>query len=84
MTIEKDFRQQALEQYLNMYEPAINTKAIELISEAAENLSECRRVLKYTYVKAFFMEENNAKHRLENLQADLESATEALSQLFAD
>jgi len=65
-----------------MYNSAINIKAIELISEATENLIECRRVLKYTYVKAFFMKSGHEKQLFEFLQADLEIATEALSKLL--
>lgn len=49
------------------------------IGKAFEVLQQCRRVLKYTYPFAFYLERNNQSEIFENNQADLERATEVLS-----
>lgn len=54
----------------------------EFLLEAAELLVECRRVLKYTYVYGFFMEESPCKALFEYQQASAEGITERLSELF--
>ena len=60
----------------------VSNRNIQMLGEASENLIECRRVLKHTYVKAFYMKEKNPKDLFEFLQADLEAATEKLSGLL--
>ena len=53
-----------------------------MIDDATENLIECRRVLKYTYVKAFYIKNETEKNLFEYLQGDLETAVESLSHLL--
>ena len=65
-----------------MQSNAVNQHAIKMIEDATENLIECRRVLKYTYVKAFYIKDKGEKNLFEFLQGDLETATEALSHLL--
>jgi len=54
----------------------------EFFLEAAELLVECRRVLKYTYVYGYYMEESPCKPLFEYQQASAEGITERLSELF--
>lgn len=79
---EKELRQKALEQRDSLYKSSVSNKVLEVITEAAENLIECRRVLKITYVVAYYMKKENQKRLFEFAQADLEKATEALSKLL--
>jgi len=46
---------------------AVSNRNIQMLGEASENLIECRRVLKHTYVKAFYMKEKNPKDLFEFL-----------------
>eukprot|EP00026_Physarum_polycephalum_P004933 Phypoly_transcript_04959.p1 GENE.Phypoly_transcript_04959~~Phypoly_transcript_04959.p1 ORF type:complete len:625 (-),score=55.40 Phypoly_transcript_04959:55-1929(-) len=54
----------------------------EFFLEAAELLVECRRVLKYTYVYGYYMEDSHCKALFEYQQASAEGITERLSELF--
>jgi len=54
----------------------------EFFLEAAELLVECRRVLKYTYVYGYFMDDSPSKALFEYQQASAEGITERLSELF--
>ena len=52
---------------------------VEFLKQANEQIIECRRVLKYTYVLGFFLEDNTAvKHLFEHQQEMLEKNTEQL------
>jgi ariadne-1 len=52
---------------------------VQYIDTATEQLIECRRTLKYTYVFAFYMINGPEKNLFEYLQAELEKTTEQLS-----
>lgn len=80
--LEAELRQKAVEQQVMMQANAANHHAIALIMDATENLIECRRVLKYTYVKAFYIKDQKEKNLFEFLQGELETATEELSHLL--
>eukprot|EP00934_Nitzschia_sp_Nitz4_P002443 Nitzschia sp. Nitz4//scaffold6_size259037//159187//160943//NITZ4_001088-RA/size259037-augustus-gene-0.297-mRNA-1//1//CDS//3329556935//2438//frame0 len=56
---------------------------VEFLKTANEQLVECRRVLKYTYVFAYYMNPSSAmqKERFEHHQEMLERFTENLSEL---
>lgn len=56
---------------------------VEFLKSANEQLVECRRVLKYTYVYAYYMDTSDTlmKDRFENHQEMLEKFTEDLSEL---
>lgn len=57
---------------------------VEFLKTANEQLVECRRVLKYTYVFAYYMDTTSAamqKERFEHHQEMLERFTENLSEL---
>jgi len=56
---------------------------VEFLKTANEQLVECRRVLKYTYVFAYYMESRNKmqRERFEHHQEMLERFTENLSEL---
>jgi ariadne-1 len=56
---------------------------VEFLKAANEQLVECRRVLKYTYVYAYYMDTGDAmqKERFEHHQEMLERFTENLSEL---
>jgi len=55
---------------------------VEFLKTANEQLVECRKVLKYTYVYAYYMNSSNSmkKERFENHQEMLEKFTENLSE----
>ncbi|KAL5533496.1 hypothetical protein ACEPAF_5272 [Sanghuangporus sanghuang] len=48
---------------------------------AVDELTKCRRSLKWTYAMAHFLKSGNKKEMFEDIQADLEKAVEELSQL---
>jgi len=52
---------------------------VQYIDSATEQLIECRRTLKYTYVFAYFLTEGPEKNLFEYLQSELERNTENLS-----
>jgi len=56
---------------------------VEFLKTANEQLVECRRVLKYTYVYAYYLTSSAAmqKERFEHHQEMLEKFTENLSEL---
>jgi hypothetical protein len=35
---------------------AINMRLVQIVEEAMENLLECRRIMKFTYVHGYYME----------------------------
>jgi len=55
---------------------------VDYLREATETLICCRRILKNTYPYAFYLAKGAEKNLFENLQARLESVTEALSALL--
>jgi len=55
---------------------------VEFLKTASEQLIECRRVLKYTYTFAYYLEDGTKKkERFEHHQEMLEKFTESLSEL---
>eukprot|EP00457_Paulinella_chromatophora_P005897 gb/GEZN01005915.1/.p1 GENE.gb/GEZN01005915.1/~~gb/GEZN01005915.1/.p1 ORF type:complete len:541 (-),score=72.29 gb/GEZN01005915.1/:29-1651(-) len=54
---------------------------VQYLRAATEQVLECRRVLKFTYVFAYYLENGSEKTLFEYLQQDLERATEKLSEL---
>mmetsp|Transcript_36709 Transcript_36709/g.59313 ORF Transcript_36709/g.59313 Transcript_36709/m.59313 type:complete len:520 (-) Transcript_36709:770-2329(-) len=55
---------------------------VQYIQRAADQLVECRQVLKFTYVFAFYLEAGPEKDLFEYLQEDLEATTERLSGML--
>ncbi len=54
---------------------------VQFIRSAVDQIIECRRVLKYTYVLAYYVPNGSAEHQLlEFLQQQLEHNTEQLSE----
>jgi ariadne-1 len=76
-TLEKDVRIKELQLYAD---PESARFGVDFIGESARQLIECRRVLKYTYVYAYYLPENTT-HKIifEDMQAQLQNATEHLS-----
>jgi len=54
---------------------------VQFLKTATEQVFECRRVLKYTYVFAYYLQDQNEKKLFEFLQQQLETTTEHLSEL---
>ncbi|KAI9059786.1 hypothetical protein FKP32DRAFT_1633968 [Trametes sanguinea] len=52
--------------------------------DAVDELTRCRRTLKWSYAMAYFLKAGNHKQIFEDIQADLEKAVEDLSQLLED
>jgi ariadne-1 len=55
---------------------------VQYIDSGTEQLIECRRTLKYTYVFAFYLAEGPEKNLFEYLQSELETTTEQLSGML--
>lgn len=54
---------------------------VQFLNAATEQLIECRRVLKYTYVFGYYLQAGKEKNLFEYLQEDLEKNTEHLTGL---
>jgi len=54
---------------------------VQFLKQAVEQLIECRRVLKYTYIYAYYVTDKRELELFEFLQQQLEKSTEALSEL---
>lgn len=59
----------------------IGPKAAELVRESAELLIECRQFLAWTYVWAFFQQDEANRKLFEVAQNELETKTEQLSEM---
>lgn len=55
---------------------------VQFLKMAVEILCDCRKTLMYTYVFAFYLKSNNQSRIFEDNQADLERATEQLSEFL--
>lgn len=53
---------------------------VQFLKKAVDILCECRQMLMYSYVFAFFLKKSNQSIIFENNQADLEKATEQLCE----
>jgi len=82
--LDTNLRQSAVEQMIELCaNTSVSTKNIDLIAKATENLIECRRIIKYTYVFGFYHECVQRERELfEFLQAELERSTEELSGIL--
>jgi len=54
---------------------------VTFLEAATETLLECRRVLKFTYVHGYYLEDCSEKRLFEHLQEQLERSTEHLQEL---
>jgi len=54
---------------------------VQFLNSATETLIQCRRVLKYTYVFAYYLPRGKEKNLFEHLQENLEKNTEHLTGL---
>jgi ariadne-1 len=81
--LESELRDKSLNQMMSMnMNPELSSRNVKIVDEATENLIECRRVLKYTYVAAFYMKKGPNLRLFEYLQGELERSTEELSHLL--
>ena len=81
--LESELRDKSLSQMMSMnLNPELSSRNVKIVDEATENLIECRRVLKYTYVAAFHMKKGPNLRLFEYLQGELERSTEELSHLL--
>ncbi|EPQ58678.1 hypothetical protein GLOTRDRAFT_115002 [Gloeophyllum trabeum ATCC 11539] len=56
----------------------------KFMEDAVDELTKCRRTLKWTYAMAHFLAPGNKKQMFEDLQANLEKGVEDLSQLLEE
>ncbi|KAJ4454850.1 putative E3 ubiquitin-protein ligase dbl4 [Paratrimastix pyriformis] len=61
--------------------PGYDSQRAAFILQAVEQVIECRRVLKWTYVFGYYLKDGPEKNLFEFLQRDLERTTEHLSEL---
>jgi len=54
---------------------------VQFLHDATEQVFECRQVLKYTYVFAYYLDDGSEKELFEFLQQQLEASTEHLSEM---
>jgi hypothetical protein len=79
--LEKQIRNTALTKVSELASEVTTSSELQYILEGTEELLECRNVLKYTYVYAYYLPESGPKKELfEYLQEDLEKTTEQLSE----
>lgn len=81
--LESELRDKSLNQMMAMnLNFELSSRNVRIVEEATENLIECRRILKYTYVAAFYMSQGPNLRLFEYLQGELERSTEELSHLL--
>jgi len=80
--LETKLRAAAIEKMITLQEKDERWIDVKYIDEATEQLIECRRTLKHTYVFAFYLNPGAMKNLFEYLQEDLENATERLSGML--
>jgi len=81
-TAETRLRETAVHKMIELQQTnnSIGAKTVDWIFVATEQLIECRRTLKYTYVFAFYLPDGSKEKNLfEWLQEELETTTERLS-----
>jgi len=64
-----------------LVDQGLNFIEVQFLVDAIELVIECRRVLKWTYVCAYYIKEDVARELFEYKQGDLEKFTEQLNQL---
>ena len=79
---ESQLREKTRARMKEMRETDAAYQDVAFLMEAAERLLECRKVLKGSYVKAFYMTDGTVKNLFEMLQSDLERATEKLAEIL--
>lgn len=62
----------------------LRARRLRIIRDALAQLNECRRILKFSYVSLYFMEEGSRKKLFEHLQEMLEKNTDYLQELCED
>eukprot|EP01115_Flamella_aegyptia_P012928 TRINITY_DN6647_c0_g1_i1.p1 TRINITY_DN6647_c0_g1~~TRINITY_DN6647_c0_g1_i1.p1 ORF type:complete len:159 (-),score=31.51 TRINITY_DN6647_c0_g1_i1:319-795(-) len=81
--LEHNLRSNTYAKMMDMQEEkSLRWVDVQYLEAATEQLIECRRTLKYTYVYAFFLKDGAEKTLFEYLQAQLETETENLSGLL--
>lgn len=81
--LEKQIRNRAIKKMEELQKEAITTSEVQYILEGTEELIDCRNVLKYSYVFAYYLPETGPQKVLfEFLQEDLEKTTELLSEIL--
>jgi ariadne-1 len=79
---ESQLREKTRRTMQEMRETDTSYQDVHFLIEATERLLECRKVLKGSYVKAYYMNDGTAKNLFEMLQGDLERATEKLAEIL--
>eukprot|EP01117_Protostelium_nocturnum_P019066 TRINITY_DN814_c0_g1_i1.p1 TRINITY_DN814_c0_g1~~TRINITY_DN814_c0_g1_i1.p1 ORF type:complete len:619 (-),score=209.61 TRINITY_DN814_c0_g1_i1:131-1897(-) len=81
--LEKQIRNRAHTRTAELQKDASTTNEVSYLIQGTEILLECRKVLKYSYVYAFYLAESGSEKELfEYLQQDLEKTTEQLSEIL--
>jgi len=80
--LETKLREAAIQKMVALQEKDERWIDVKFIDEATEQLIECRRTLKHTYVFAYYLLPGPTKNLFEYLQEDLENATERLSGML--
>lgn len=82
--LEQQIKEKALTKMKEMQKEATTASEVKYIVDGTEVLLECRNVLKYTYVYAYYLLEASSPEKtlFEYLQRDLEQTTESLSEIL--
>jgi len=81
--LEKQIRVRATAKMTELQKEASTSSEVHYLLDGTEVLLECRNVLKWTYVVAYYLPEVGPEKELfEYLQEDLEKTTESLSELL--
>ncbi|OSX64891.1 hypothetical protein POSPLADRAFT_1044325 [Postia placenta MAD-698-R-SB12] len=83
--LDQELCERTEEKMVNVQENS-NLSWIEakFVQNAVDELTACRLTLKWSYAMAYFLAAGNQKEMFEDIQADLEKAVEALSQLLEE
>ncbi|XP_031626489.1 E3 ubiquitin-protein ligase arih1l-like isoform X2 [Contarinia nasturtii] len=82
LKIEMDMKERIICRMEHLQDMGKSWNDVQSLMKALDILFESRRQLMFTYIFAYFTKPHNQKNIFEVNQADLESATEALSNIF--
>ncbi|KYQ89801.1 ariadne-like ubiquitin ligase [Tieghemostelium lacteum] len=90
--LERVIREEAMRKMEELEKANSTWAEVQFIEKGIDQLLDCRNILKFTYIFAFFSFQNSsqvqrvetAKELFEFLQEDLEKTTEKLSELLED
>ena len=78
MKFAQKIREKMNQKMMNIHK---NYHDVLFLKDCIEQVFVCRQVLKYTYVYAYYLDNDRQRHLFEHLQQQLEESTEKLSEM---